>query len=90
MSSVLSLSSRAMAPSLRSGQPTWEELRRVVKEKWDRQVEEMIRLLEQQLASQEQDARQPRLAMEADGPVNTKTRERTEGRHQCCSSDVWG
>ena len=35
----------------------------------------------QQLASQEQGARQPRLAMEADGPVNTinKTRERTEG-----------
>ena len=32
----------------------------------------------QQLASQEQDARQPRLAMEADGPANTKTRERTE------------
>ena len=39
----------------------------------------MIRLLEQQLASQEQDAWQPRLAMEADGPANTKTRERTEG-----------
>ena len=68
-----------MVPSLRSGQPTWEELRRVVKKKWDRQVEEMIRLLEQQLASQEQDARQPLLAMEADEPVNTKTRERTEG-----------
>ena len=30
-------------------------------------------------ASQEQDARQPRLAMEADGPANTKTHERTEG-----------
>ena len=62
-----------------SGQPTWEELRRIVKERWDRQVEEMIRLVEQQLASQEQDARQPRLAMEADGPANVKTRERTEG-----------
>ena len=33
----------------------------------------------QQLASQEQDARQPRLAMEAEGPANNKTRERTEG-----------
>ena len=32
-----------------------------------------------QLASQGQDAWQPRLAMEADGPANTKTRERTEG-----------
>ena len=38
-----------------------------------------MRLLKQQkLASQEQDARQPRLTMEADGPANTKTRERTE------------
>ena len=27
----------------------------------------------------EHDARQPRLAMEVDGPANTKTRERTEG-----------
>ena len=33
----------------------------------------------QHSASLEQDARQPRPAMEADGPVNTKTRERTEG-----------
>ena len=33
-----------------------------------------------QLAARlEQDARQPRLVMEADGPANTKTRERTEG-----------
>ena len=40
---------------------------------------ELMRLLEQQLTSQEQDARQPRLAMEADGPANTRTRERTEG-----------
>ena len=38
-----------------------------------------MRLLEQQLTSQEQDVRQPHLAMEADGSANTKTRERTEG-----------
>ena len=39
-----------------------------------------MRRLEQHLISQEQDARQPRLAMEeADGHANTKTRERTEG-----------
>ena len=36
-------------------------------------------LLNQQVASLEHDARQPRLAIEADGPANTKTRERTEG-----------
>ena len=39
----------------------------------------ITRLLEQHLASSEQDARQSRLAMEADGPANTKTRERTKG-----------
>ena len=33
----------------------------------------------QRLASLEQDSRQPRLAMEVDGPSGTKTRERTEG-----------
>ena len=38
-----------------------------------------MRRLEQHLISQELDARQPRFAMEADGPANTKTRERTEG-----------
>ena len=31
------------------------------------------------VTSLEQDAWQPRLAMKADGPANTKTRERTEG-----------
>ena len=35
--------------------------------------------MNQRLTRLEHDARQPRLAMEADGPVNMKTRERTEG-----------
>ena len=35
--------------------------------------------MEQCVARLEQDARQPRLTMEADGPANTKTRERMEG-----------
>ena len=39
----------------------------------------MTRGTSQRAASLEYDARQPRLAMEADGPANTKTRERTEG-----------
>ena len=38
-----------------------------------------MRRLEQHLLSQEHEARQPRLAMEADGPANIKTQERTEG-----------
>ena len=43
------------------------------------QIDKIRRYVMQQSASREQDARQPRLAMEADGPANTKTRERTEG-----------
>ena len=39
----------------------------------------MTRGTSQSAASLEHDARQPRLAMEADGPANTKTHERTEG-----------
>ena len=38
-----------------------------------------MRVTYQREASLEQDARQPRLSMEADRPANTKTRERTEG-----------
>ena len=40
---------------------------------------EDLRSIDQRLASLEQDARQPRLAMEADVPAGKKTRERTEG-----------
>ena len=40
---------------------------------------EEIRSLDQRLTSLEQDARQSRLAMETDGPADTKTRKRTEG-----------
>ena len=39
----------------------------------------MTRLLELHLTNLEPGTRQPRLAMMADGPANTKTRERTEG-----------
>ena len=48
---------------------------------WNRKLDEIsdeTRIMEQHAASLEQDARQPRLAMEADGPANTKTRKRTE------------
>ena len=38
-----------------------------------------MRLLEQLSECLEHEARQPRLAMEADGPANSKTQERTEG-----------
>ena len=45
----------------------------------EKRLDKITRFLEQLAASLELDARQPRLAMEADGPANTKTRERTEG-----------
>ena len=76
-----------------SGQPKLADVYRPSDESFDRKMKShfeqlekkfdelkvMMRLLEQHLASQEQDARQPRLAMEADEPANTKTRERTDG-----------
>ena len=62
-----------------SGQPTLVDAYRKIEEVWDRKMDEITRFLEQHLASVEQDARQPRLAMEVDGPADTKTRERTEG-----------
>ena len=42
-------------------------------------IKEGLRCMDQRLAGLEHDARQPRLAMEAGGHANTKTRERTEG-----------
>ena len=51
-------------------------------DRWNRKLDEIsdeTRVMDQHVASLEQDARQPRLAMEADGLANTKTRERTEG-----------
>ena len=41
------------------------------------QISDEMRVIDQRITRLEEDARQPRLAMEADGPANTKTRERT-------------
>ena len=38
-----------------------------------------MEVVDQRVPNLEQDARQPRLSMEADGPADIKTRERTEG-----------
>ena len=49
---------------------------------WDKKLDEILdeaRVMDQHVTSLEHGARQPRLAMEADGPANTKTRERAEG-----------
>ena len=70
-----------------SGQPTLVDALRKIKEalevchrKFDKMEEYVddLRSVGQHVARLEPGARQPRLAMEADGPANTKTRERTE------------
>ena len=51
-------------------------------DRWNRKLDEIsdeTRVMDQHVTSLEHDARQPRLAMEADGSANTKTRARTEG-----------
>ena len=61
---------------------TREELRRVPSKSMSEafgEFKEGLRRIDQRLASLEQDARQPRLAMEASVPADKKSRERTEG-----------
>ena len=43
------------------------------------EISDETRVMDEHVTSLEHGARQPRLAMEADGPTNTKTRERTKG-----------
>ena len=63
-----------------SGQPPLVGVHRKIEELLDRRwMAEERRLKDQRVASLEQDAQQPRLAMEADGQANTKIRECTEG-----------
>ena len=60
---------------------TWKELRRVVSETWSEgfgEYKEDLRRMDQRLASLKQNARQPRLAIEADVPADKKTCECTE------------
>ena len=59
-------------------QPTLADAYRHIKLMMSR-FEEQTEILEKRLTRLEHGARQPRLAMEGDGPANTKTQERTEG-----------
>ena len=74
-----------------SGQPTWGGVYRMMKEafdRWDKKLDEISdkmeeyieerKSIDQRLTRLEHGARQPRLAMMADGPANTNNRERTE------------
>ena len=68
-----------------SDQPTLADVYRMMEELFDKsgrkldELTEEMRVADQRLPSLEQDARQPRLAMEADVLADKKTRERTEG-----------
>ena len=57
----------------------FKEQEKMLEEFRDDLKDGMRRFIVQYAARLEQDARQPRLAMEADGQADTKTRERTEG-----------
>ena len=60
----------------------WKELRRVLSESMGKpfgEFKEDLGSIDQRLASLKQDARQSRLAMEADEPADKKAREHTEG-----------
>ena len=76
----------------RSGEPTLAGVYRLFEERfkkmdsyfdrWNWKLDEIwdeMRMMDQHVTSLERGARQPRLAMEADGLANTKTRERMEG-----------
>ena len=72
-----------------SGKPTLADKYRLCAERfdrmddrWNKKLDEMfdeMREMDQHVTRLEHGARQPRLAIEADGYNNTKTRERTEG-----------
>ena len=62
----------------RKGNKSFLDEMDMLSRKMDKLLEEM-EMTDQRLVSLEQDAWQPRLAIEADGPADEKTRERTEG-----------
>ena len=75
-----------------SGEPMLADIYRLCEERfdrmdsyfdrWNRKVDEIsdeTRVMDQHVTSLEHSARQPRLAMEAEGHANTKTQEHTEG-----------
>ena len=77
---------------LESGQLTMGDVYRLLVEKFDRmdsysdrldkkmeEISEEMKKMNQHVTRLEHGARQPRLAMEADGQADTETRERTEG-----------
>ena len=85
-----------------SDQPALADVYRLFKERFDRQLKDIqnhfdkmdeladeMRATKQRLAGLEQDVRQPRLAMEADVPSDTKAHERTEGAASTVQVKHW-
>ena len=75
-----------------SGEPTSADVYRLCVERFDRmdsysdrwnkkldEISDEMKKMDKNVTRLEHGARQPRLAMEADGHADTKTRERTEG-----------
>ena len=82
-----------------SGEPTLADIYRLgenrfdimdnYSDRWNRKLDEIsdeTRMMDQHVTNLEHGARQPRLAMEADGHANTKTPERTEGAAKAVQS----
>ena len=67
-----------------SGQLMWGDAYRMMEvafDRWDKNLDEIsdkMRKMDEHVTRLEHSARQPRVAMEADGSSNTKTQERTE------------
>ena len=62
-------------------------------DRWNRKLDEIsdeTRVMDQHVTSLKHGARQPRLAMEIDGPANTNTHEAHGGRRFSSTSDAWG
>ena len=78
----IEVSPESNGPIPRLGGVTQEDFRRALSEMRGEILGELkkdLRSMDQRLAGLEPDARQPRLAMVADGQANTKTRKFTEG-----------
>ena len=73
-----------------SGQPTLEDAFQEIREEWKEKMDKIRRYVMQQLESQEQDARQPRLAYGGGRASKQEDSRAHGGRRLCSSSDAWG
>ena len=77
---------------LGSGQSTMEDVYRMMKEafdRWDNQLDEISDEMNKRLTRLEHETRQPRLAIEADGPADKDSRGHG-GPRNSSTSNAWG